>query len=283
MEVVITKSAGFCFGVKRAVALADKAAKENKGKVYTLGPLIHNPQVVRKLEEAGVTQISSLNEINEGVCILRSHGVTANEFEEAKRKGLTIVDATCPFVTKSQKLIRKLISDGYFVLIVGDEKHPEVKSLLSYSEPAQVKAVRSVADLESIKWVKKMAILAQTTQPMSLFREILAFAGTKAKELRVFNTICGATTLRQDESVLLAPKVDCILVVGGKTSSNTRKLSEACKAVNPKTYHIEEPDDINPAWLNGAERIGITAGASTPRWLVQEVAVRVRKFKDIHP
>ena len=280
MDIIVTKSAGFCFGVKRAVALAYRASKGKKGKVYTLGPLIHNPQVVKRLEEAGVTAKNSLKDIDGGVCILRSHGVTSKEAKEAKRRGFEVVDATCPFVTKSQELIRMLCSEGYYVLIVGDEKHPEVKALLSYSDPVHVRVVKSPQELGSLRKVKKVALLAQTTQPMSLFQEVLREAVSKAKELRVFNTICNATTLRQEESVALAPQVDCLFVVGGKTSSNTVKLAEACRAVNKRTFHIEEPGEIDPSWLRGSQKIGVTAGASTPRWLVMEVADRVRELGD---
>ncbi|MCL4558897.1 MAG: 4-hydroxy-3-methylbut-2-enyl diphosphate reductase [Deltaproteobacteria bacterium] len=272
-----TVSAGFCFGVRRAVDIAIKTAKRQKA-LYTLGPLIHNPQEVRRLEEIGVKAVEDINDISSGTLVYRSHGVTIEEADTARAKGFDIIDATCPFVTRSQRLVKALTRKGFHVVIVGDEGHPEVKGLLSYALPHRVTVVRAAEDLPKFWNIKKLAVLAQTTQSMENFKKVIAVLADSAYELAVYNTICDATKIRQEESALLARMVDVVLVVGGFNSSNTNKLANICKAINPKTYHIEHQDQITQEMLMDAKKVGITAGASTPIWLIKET---LRRLKEI--
>ncbi len=276
-----TVSAGFCFGVKRAIDIAIKTSKQHHD-VYTLGPLIHNPQEVKRLEELGIKPVEDIGTISSGTLVYRSHGVTTEEAKNAAEKGLNIIDATCPFVTRSQKLVRTLTKKGFHVVIVGDAKHPEVKSLLSYAMPHQVTVVKSPEELPPVWNTKKLAVLAQTTQSMENFKKIISVLLDGAYELAIYNTICDATKIRQDESATLAKMVDLMVVIGGFNSSNTNKLANICKAINPNTYHVEHEDQIKKEMLIGAKKVGITAGASTPIWLIKDVLKRLKEIsKDL--
>ena len=271
MEIIVAKSSGFCFGVKRAINMANKCASEEKeGGIFTLGPIIHNPQVVKKLEESNVYAKKDLSEIDAGTVIIRSHGVKFEEYKDARDKGLNIVDATCPFVKKAQDLVSQLSEEGYAVVVVGERDHPEVKGLLSYGAK-NVRVAAGIAELVDMPRVHKLGIVAQTTLPMEKLEDVVSFCLHKATEIKVFNTICNATSTRQTESAELARSVDVMVVVGGKNSANTRRLAEVCLAIQPKTYHIEVASELEPAWFVGASRVGITSGASTPEWLIEDV------------
>lgn len=275
MEILVAKSSGFCFGVKRAIKIADKCANSAPvGDIFTLGPIIHNPQVVKRLEESNVFAKKSLDDIDSGTVIIRSHGVKLEEYNEAKEKGLGIVDATCPFVRKAQDLVSRLTDEGYDVIVVGEKDHPEVKGLISYGNK-QVRVVSGLAELADMPRVKRLGIVAQTTLPMEKLEDVVRFCLHKATEIKVFNTICNATSTRQAESAALAKQVDVMVVVGGKNSANTRRLAEVCLAIQPKTYHIEVASELDPAWFAGAKSVGITSGASTPDWLINEVVERI--------
>jgi 4-hydroxy-3-methylbut-2-enyl diphosphate reductase len=272
-----TISAGFCFGVKRAVDIAIKISKQYRD-VYTLGPLIHNPQEVKRLEEMGIKPVEDINAISSGTLIYRSHGVTVEEAKKAQIKGLKTIDATCPFVTRSQKLVKMLTKKGFYVVIVGDVKHPEVQSLLSYAETPDVTVIKSPEELPPAWNKKKIALLAQTTQSMETFKKIIVQLVDGTYELAVYNTICDATKIRQDESATLAKMVDVMFVIGGFNSSNTNKLANICKMINPNTYHIEHEDQIKQEMLINAKKVGITAGASTPTWLIKNVLKRLKEI-----
>ena len=272
-----TISAGFCFGVKRAVDIAIKTSRQHND-IFTLGPLIHNPQEVRRLEELGIKPVDDIGSITSGTLVYRSHGVTTEEARHAGEKGLHIIDATCPFVTRSQRLVRTLSKKGYHVVIVGDAKHPEVRSLLSYALPHQVTVVKSPEELPPFWNTKKLAVLAQTTQSMENFKKIVSVLLDSVYELAIFNTICDATKIRQDESATLARMVDVMVVIGGFNSSNTNKLANICKAINPNTYHVEHEDQLRREMLIRAKKVGITAGASTPIWLVKNVLKRLKEL-----
>lgn len=275
MEILVAKSSGFCFGVKRAIKIADKCANSAPvGDIFTLGPIIHNPQVVKRLEESNVFAKKSLDDIESGTVIIRSHGVKLEEYNEAKEKGLDIVDATCPFVRKAQDLVSRLTAEGYDVIVVGEKDHPEVKGLISYGNK-QVRVVSGLAELADMPRVKRLGIVAQTTLPMEKLEDVVRFCLHKATEIKVFNTICNATSTRQAESAALAKQADVMVVVGGKNSANTRRLAEVCLAIQPKTYHIEVASELDPAWFFGAKCAGITSGASTPDWLINEVVERI--------
>ncbi|MEW5693321.1 MAG: 4-hydroxy-3-methylbut-2-enyl diphosphate reductase [Candidatus Hydrogenedentota bacterium] len=279
-EILLSEFAGFCFGVKRAVELAEKKlfeSKENSESIYSFGPLIHNPQVVKQLKEKGVKVIENIQEIkNNSSVIIRTHGIHPDIEEELKNKDITIVDVTCPFVRNVQNYAKQLKNEGYFIFLIGEKEHPEIKGILGYcGENSRV--INSVQELFGIKIPQSVGVIAQTTQSITNFGEIVAYLSTIAKELKIFNTICWATEKRQQAAYKLAKVVDIMLVIGGKNSGNTRRLYEICKKVNNNTYHIETADELDNSWFTDkVKRVGITAGASTPDWIILEVIDRVK-------
>ncbi len=281
MEIVIAKTAGFCFGVKRAISMAINCAEESEENIYTLGPIIHNPQVVKKLEESeNIHPKASVDEMARGTMIIRSHGMKLEDLEKAQKKDLKIVDATCPFVKKTQEFVRTLSKEGYTIVVVGEKEHPEVQGVISYGS-TEVIVANSVEELRDMPRKRKIGIVAQTTQSQERLQEITAFCLTKASEIKVYNTICNATFIRQKESVELSKTVDCMIVVGGRNSANTKRLAEICASIQPRTHHIEIAGEIVPSWFDGVRRVGITAGASTPDWIIKEVVERVKEIAEI--
>ena len=276
MEVILAKQAGFCFGVKRATQMAFEAADKG-GKTFTLGPIIHSPQVVQRLEEMGVKALKNISGMDEGTIIIRSHGVTSEEIEEAVRKELEIVDATCPFVKKAQDHVQNLSQTGYDVVVVGDADHPEVQGIVSYAS-GKVYVVGSGEEAARLPKMGKIGVVAQTTQSFENLKNVVAACLTKGGEIRVFHTICDATAVRQEEAKALASKVECMIVIGGYNSANTKRLAEVCAELQPRTYHIEMAQQLNPGWFEGVQRVGVTAGASTPKWLIDEVLEQIEKF-----
>lgn len=274
MEILIAKTSGFCFGVKRAINLAEDCSEDSCTEISTLGPLIHNPQVVEKLEASGIIARDSLDDIDKGTVIIRSHGVMLQDHELAAQKGLNIVDATCPFVNKAQELVHLLTKEDYTVILLGEKEHPEVKGLKSYGSK-NIRVVNNVDELRDMPRVKKIGIVAQTTQDIKNLEEVTAFCLSKASEVKVYNTICNATSLRQTESIEIAEKVGLMIVVGGKNSANTKRLAQICKSIQPKTSHIEVAAEIDADWFEGVVSVGITAGASTPSWVIEDVVRRV--------
>lgn len=278
MKLIIAKSAGFCFGVKRAMDMALDAARKYPHPLYTLGPLIHNPQAVKHLEGLGIRVKEWVEDISRGTVILRSHGVSLKDLEKAKKRGLKIIDATCPIVKKAHFFAKFLRRSGYALLIVGDADHPEVEAIRSYLD-RKVEVVEKPETLMQLGPWKKLGIIAQTTQTFGLFKEVVAAGLDRAKEVRVFNTICHATTVRQKEAVEIAKKVDCMIVAGGYNSGNTQRLAGICRQIQPRTHHIETAQGLNPKWLVHKKIIGLTAGASTPSWIIEEVEKEIRRFK----
>lgn len=271
MKIIVAKHAGFCFGVKRATQMAFEKASEKRGFITcTLGPIIHSPQVVERLEAKGVKVIKSLAEIDDGRVILRSHGVTAAEMKEAYDKGLDVVDATCPFVKKAQRQVQMLSEEGYDMVIVGEKEHPEVAGIVSYAT-GKVFVVASAADALSLPEMKKTGVVAQTTQSYQTLDAVVGVCLAKTQELRIFNTICDATSERQEEAKVIAGEVGCMLVIGGFNSANTRRLTEVCSEIQNNTHHIETAEQLSPDWFAGVKTVGVTAGASTPKWLIDEV------------
>lgn len=270
----MAETGGFCFGVKRAVKLAYDAVNRFKEKVFTLGPLIHNPQVVESLKEHGIGVVEDYKALPEGATvIIRSHGITLDVYNWLVDSGFRVVDATCPFVKKAQQIVAMLAAEGYRVVIVGDKDHPEVKALLSYG--------RGLATIyPEVPDSKRIGLVAQTTQLMGHFLNCAKgiMENGNFSELRIYNTVCQSTAERQKECRSLARKADVVLVVGGKNSANTRKLVEIAKQQQKETHHIEVAKEINPSWFLNKRVIGITAGASTPDWIIQEVVETVRSI-----
>jgi 4-hydroxy-3-methylbut-2-enyl diphosphate reductase len=274
VKIILAQRAGFCFGVKRATSMAIEAA-DHYHQICSLGPIIHSPQLVKKLEEKGVEVVSNVEDIQGGAVIIRSHGVTSPELENILLRDLKIVDATCPFVKKAQEYAALLSSEGYTVVLVGEQEHPEVQGIISYARGGEVFVVGSPGQAEALPTKKRMGIVAQTTQSMDNLRQIVDVCLSKCKELRVFNTICDATAVRQSEARTIARQADLMLVIGGFNSANTTRLAQICREIQPRTHHVETADQIEPDWFRDVELVGITAGASTPRWIIEEVVERV--------
>lgn len=277
MKIVVAESAGFCFGVKRATQMAFDAA-DSHSRICSLGPIIHSPQLVKKLEDEGVRVVKTPAEIGEGAVIIRSHGVTANEITSIEKLELEIIDATCPFVKNAQKHAGALSADGYHLILVGESDHPEVQGIVSYALNGPVTVVATPEDAEKLPKAARYGVIAQTTQSFENLQNIVGVCLRKAKEVRVFNTICDATSVRQDEARAIARETDMVLVIGGFNSANTSRLASICREIQPETYHVETANDIEPGWLAGAESIGVTAGASTPAWLIEQVIYRLQQL-----
>ena len=271
LEIKTAEEAGFCFGVKRAIDMAtDQVKSQEDLPVFTLGPIIHNPQVVKNLENLGIVAVEDLSEVDEGIIIIRSHGVEPEVIQQAQNKGLKIIDATCPYVKKAQENANLLISEGYQALIYGDRKHPEVKGILGATD-YKAKIIQGPEDLKKIKLKSRVGIVAQTTKSPASFRDLIAEILPDVKELKIFNTICNTTQIRQSSAEKLAEEVEVMFVIGGFNSANTNRLAELCSLTGTETHHIETIADIDWTWLKGVKKIGITAGASTPDWLIKEV------------
>ena len=269
MEVILAEYLGFCYGVKRAI----KIARENAdGKSNTLGSIIHNPQMVERLKNEGVGTIEDLNDATEGTIIIRSHGVGPQIYEQIKAKGLKIVDATCPHVKMAQTAARELAEGGYEVVIVGEKQHPEVKSIFEWTGN-RATILETEAEAENFLSCPKLGIVSQTTVANEHFKKVVMKLLDKSKDIKVLRTICTATEQRQTAAMELAAKVDVMLVVGGRNSANTTKLAKLCES-KCTTYHIETSQEILPDWFkksNEIKKVGITAGASTPDWIIREV------------
>ncbi len=277
MKILITDKLGFCYGVKRAIKIAEDTGKAGNTAV-TLGPIIHNPQVVAALAEQGVGYVNKLDDVKEGIVIIRSHGVGPSCYNRASEKNLKIIDATCPFVLRAQKEAHRLINEGKHVIIFGEKDHPEVKSI---SEWAQNKAIiaESPEDLQNLPEMESVSIVSQTTFSRKMFKKMLAAVSAKATNVDVHETICHATAERQEAVIKLAEQVDVIIVIGGKNSANTGRLAEISALAGKRTYHIETAAELQRNWFDKDTIVGITAGASTPDWIIEEVLVAMDEMK----
>ena len=280
MEVIVAKTAGFCFGVERAVNQVYDQIKNENGPIYTLGPIIHNEEVVRDLEEKGVKVLNSENEISaltEGTVIIRSHGVGKHIYDMLKAQGVQIVDATCPFVKKIHRIVQEQNLQGRRVIIIGDETHPEVEGIKGWGD-ARTMVVKNEEQMEKLPSFtgEKLCIVSQTTFNYNKFKDLVEKFEKKGYDILVLNTICNATQERQVEAERIASQVDAMIVIGGKNSSNTRKLYEICQKECKDTYYIQTLDDLNPESVNSVRSVGITAGASTPKKIIEEVHTNVR-------
>lgn len=279
MKIKVANSSGFCFGVKRAIELAEKTAETNK-EVYTFGPIIHNPQEVKRLEDKNIKVVEDYSCVSNGVLVLRTHGIPLNIYNKlSENKNIEIIDATCPFVKKAQDIVKELSSDKNTeqIVIVGEKKHPEVVAVVSYGN-GKCLVVEDKNDIKNVKKTDIIYIVSQTTQSPKKFNEIVEEI-SKISKVKVFNTICRATFDRQSAAEKLAKEVDIMIVIGGKNSGNTTRLYQICSAIT-KTYHIENVDEIEKSWFNNINNVGITAGASTPDWIIEEVKNRLETAED---
>lgn len=278
-KIIVAKNAGFCFGVKRAVDMVDALLREEK-EIYMIGELVHNNQVIDILKQKGLKTVNSLDEIpNAGTMVIRSHGVPVGIIDEAKNRGIEIIDATCPFVNKARIVANNFYKKGYDILICGDKNHAEIVGINSLTNNT-AKIVNDIEQIKDLKFEKSIiGIMSQTTYKLNFFKEVVAeLLNCGYKKIVIENTICLDSTTKQNEIKVLSTDVDVMIVVGGKSSSNTNKLAEISMAAGTKTYHIETANELKKEWLKGADKIGIAAGASTAQFLIDEVVGGLKKM-----
>jgi len=279
MEIIVAAESGLCYGVKRALTMARRTRRVKSGQVVTIGDLIHNPRVVAELAAEGIGSADAPDEVREGTVIIRSHGVSPEVYRRLRRRKIDVVDATCPTVRKIQRLVEALGRKGREVVIVGDREHPETRGLLGHSRGMGV-VVEDEAQARGLAARKVRAVLAQSTHDLGSFQRIAAALIERTRELTIYNTVCDSTLTRQRSTCDLAGRVDTLFIVGGRTSSNTTRLYEISKRIQPRTFFIENATQITPAMLRGAETVGISGGASTPPEAIQEAADAIeRNFK----
>jgi len=276
LEIRLAKNSGFCFGVKRAIRLAEETS-EKYGKATTIGPIIHNPQMVEKLSRVGVNAVDDIHLITESPVIIRSHGITEENLKVLQEKNLEIVDATCPYVAKAHEYAMSADAENYHIIILGNPTHPEIIALRSHIR-SDVQILDKIENLENRKYTK-VAVVCQTTQNIENLHKLTSLLLPITKELRVFNTICDATNIRQSSSIELARVSDLMIVIGGKNSSNTMMLYKLCSEITT-TKHIEAVNEISKAWFDEVIQkkgsIGLTAGASTPDWIILEIYNKIK-------
>ncbi len=282
MKVITAKTAGFCFGVRRAVDTVYEEISHG-GRIYTYGPIIHNDNVVNDLAEKGVTVINSREELaglHEGTMIIRSHGVEKDIYELIKKSGLKLIDATCPYVLKIHRIVAEAAADGEAVVIIGDAEHPEVQGIVSFAgENVTVLETADQAEKYEPQGSVTVCIVSQTTFNLNKFKELVEIFAKKGYSIHIVNTICNATAMRQEEAMDIAGKADSMIVIGGAHSSNTRKLYDICKTECDDTFFVQTLDDLVSGKIKLPETtacVGITAGASTPNNIIEEVQSYVR-------
>jgi 4-hydroxy-3-methylbut-2-enyl diphosphate reductase len=276
MEVLLAEEFGFCFGVERAVEMVEEAVAEG-GVVRSLGPLIHNSQEMKRLEAQGVLTIDAPADAGANVtAVIRAHGVTPQVQRDLEVRASKVVDATCPFVTKVQKLVERAAEEGRDVIVVGNPEHPEMIGVVGYA-PNHTRVVRDASEVAALPMLHQPLVVSQTTIKLKTFLDTAEAIRAKSDaEPQIVNTICSATRDRQDAARALAGEVDAFYIIGGRHSSNSVKLLAVCKEQCDKSFLIETADEINPADLAGIRRVGVTAGASTPNWLINQVVERLR-------
>ena len=281
MEITVAKSAGFCFGVQRAVDSVYKELEENSGKIYTFGPIIHNEQVVEDLNKKGIEVIDTveqLKEIKEGTVVISSHGVAKEIYDILEQQKLKIVDATCPFVKKIHNIVLDESNNGKTIIIIGNDNHPEVEGIKGWVN-GEVIVINKEEQIEKLSLPEqtKACIVSQTTFNHNKFKYLVEIIRKKGYDITVVNTICNATHVRQVEAQKISSKVDGMIVVGGKNSSNTQKLYDICRNECENTFYVQTVKDLNLHELKSLKSIGITAGASTPKNIIEEVRTECQK------
>ena len=277
MKVKLASSYGFCFGVKRAIEIAEKYEDS-----ATMGPLIHNQNEIDRLKtDYNVGLYNNLTDVKPNdTIIIRTHGIPKNDLKDLRKKDAKVINATCPFVTTPQQIVKKMSAENYSILIFGDQDHPEVKGVKSYGEDQDdVHVILTADELDNLNFkYDKIATVAQTTRKKEIYLEIVNKLILKNKEVRVFNTICDATFENQDAARELSKEVDVMVIIGGKNSSNTKQLHHICLDNCKDSYLIENAKELDSSWFKGKELCGITAGASTPDWIIQEVVDEIEKY-----
>ena len=276
MKIELAKSYGFCYGVKRAIDIAEKHPNS-----VTFGPLIHNKDEINRLEQKHkVGLVENLDDaLKHDTVIIRTHGITKDRLKTLKREGKKIINATCPYVTTPQNIVESMSKEGYTIVIFGDKNHPEIQGVASYSiNPDRTYVILSEDEIIGLALGSKVAVVAQTTRKPEAYQKIVASLVVRVAELRVFNTICNATFENQDAAAELAKRADVMIIIGGKNSSNTKQLHSICKQYLDDCYHIENEGELKSSWFDGKELCGVTAGASTPDWIIQNVIKKIEEL-----
>lgn len=281
MKINLAKSAGFCFGVERAIEIALDSA-ERYDNVLMLGDIVHNEHVVQKIHDTGIHVVKKLPDAPEGTLLLRAHGTIPEIYKKAREQGLNIVDATCPLVVDIHDTAKELEAGGYQLVIIGDHGHDEVVGIAGQISHEAI-VVASLEEAKNLKRIKRAGVVVQSTQDIDNVRVIVAELVMKCREMKFINTICGPTTRHQNEIRKMPQANDVMIIVGSKTSANTLRLTQISKTLNPRTYQVLSADDIDPAWFEGAETVGISAGASTPNWTINEVVKRIEEIDQQKP
>jgi len=277
MRITVADHAGFCFGVQRSVEMAEKALGDRE-ELVCVGPLIHNRQVVAELEAQGLRVVHSMDDVASGTAaMIRAHGTGPSAYGDARERGITLIDATCPFVQRAQRAAASLADEGYQVLVVGEREHPEAQGIVEHSG-GRATVVEDPAEIGPLAIAHRVAVVAQTTQSSTKFAQVVAAVVPRARDIKVANTICDATSQRQQAALDVARQVDLMLVIGGRHSANTTRLAEICAASGTPTHHVESPDEIKQEWFQGVERVGVTGGASTPVSAIADTVARVERL-----
>lgn len=277
MKITVATSAGFCFGVRDAIEMAFDAAKKREKDVWMLGDIVHNEHVVRDIHDAGVKVVKRLDDVAGGTLLLRAHGTVPQVYEEARQRGLNIVDATCPLVSEIHEVARCLESEGYHLVIIGDHGHDEVVSIAGQVKEATV--VASPEEARKVRRIRRAGVVVQSTQDIQNVKAILPELVSRCQEIKFINTICGPTRRHQNEIRTMPLENDVMVIVGSFTSANTCRLTQISAALNPRTHQVQSAQDLDPAWFEGAETVGVSAGASTPDRLIREVTQRIASFR----
>lgn len=277
MKVIVAENCGFCPGVKNAISIAEQVLAQ-EDKVYSLGPIIHNRDMVERLAEAGLKTVDSVDEIESGTVLIRSHGASPQQIAEIRRKGLKIVDATCVLVKRLQQIAKALEEEGYKVVVIGDRNHPEIQAVVGCGRDVMVVADES--DLHKLRSDTKLGVICQTTESPERLGQMLGTIGKRGfSELKVINTLCKEAVKRQGSAVELCKRVDIMFVLGGLDSANTRKLAQLCKKYNSETFHLQNWNELDNSVLLGKNVAGVTAGASTPEWIIEEFVKNLEAFE----
>ena len=277
MQIILDEGAGFCFGVERALKIAGEESRDASGPIVTIGPLIHNPQVVEEMKRDGVKVAQEGENLLDTTAIIRTHGVRPQEENRLREAGNRVLDATCPYVKKSHEYAEVLRREDYHIVVIGDPKHPEIRGVLGYAGE-RVTVITQPEEANSLPHYAKVGVVVQTTYPIEKVQKVISKLVGRSTELRVFNTICDYTADRQVSARKISSQVDLMYVVGGRNSANTNKLAEICKQQGTVTRHIEVAEEIDPRDLEGVERVGISAGASTPDDRIASVIDRIEEL-----
>ena len=277
MQIILDEGAGFCFGVERALKMAGEESRDASRPIVTIGPLIHNPQVIEEMKRDGVAVAEEGENLHDTTAIIRTHGVRPQEENRLRKAGNRVLDATCPYVKKSHEYADLLRQEDYHIIVIGDPNHPEIKGVLSYSGE-RVTVITQPEEADSLPHYARVGVVVQTTYPIEKVQKVISKLVGRSTELRVFNTICDYTSDRQTSAREISSQVDLMYVIGGRNSANTNKLAEICKQQGTVTRHIEVAEEIEARDLEGVERVGITAGASTPDGRIASVIDRIEEL-----